>query len=174
MVRPVRPDRLLRAGLALRRWGSTPRGAFTVNAITRTDQTALIDDEGPVTFAEVEPHTNAIARGLADAGLGARRAASGSCAATESGFVETMVACSKLGADALLLNTSMSGAELEAACSTASGPRVLVHDEEFADVVRGDAAASASRSAGRAARPNAVSRGRPLAARPARRGRAAR
>jgi acyl-CoA synthetase (AMP-forming)/AMP-acid ligase II len=134
MVRPIRPDRLLKAGLALRRWGSTPAGAFTVNAITRADQTALIDDEGPVTFAEVEAHTNAIARGLAGAGLepGGRL---GILCRNGVGFVETMVACSKLGADALLLNTSMSAPELEAVVRR-EGPRVIVHDSEYADVVR--------------------------------------
>ena len=36
MVRPIRPDRLARAGLALHRWGPTPAGSFTVNAITRS------------------------------------------------------------------------------------------------------------------------------------------
>ena len=57
------------SGLAFRRWGTTPAGAFTVNAITRADQTALIDDEGPVTCAELERRTNALARGLAELGL---------------------------------------------------------------------------------------------------------
>ena len=64
MVRPIRPDRLARAGLALHRWGPTPAGSFTVNAITRKDQPALIDDDESVTYGEVEARTNAIARGL--------------------------------------------------------------------------------------------------------------
>ena len=38
MLRPVRPDRLARAGLAFMRWGPTPATACIVNAITRPDQ----------------------------------------------------------------------------------------------------------------------------------------
>src|SRR5688500_9806186 len=61
MVRPIRPDRLARAGLALHRWGPTPAGSFTVNSITRGDQFALIDDDEAVTYKDVEARTNAIA-----------------------------------------------------------------------------------------------------------------
>ena len=134
MVRPIRPDRLLHVGLALRRWGSTPAGAFTVNAVTRGDQTALIDDQGPVTYKEVEAHTNAIARGLAGLGLGAGDRLGILC---RNGipFVETMVAASKLGADTLMLNTSMAAPELGAVLRR-ERPRVLVHDAEFADFIR--------------------------------------
>ena len=133
MVRPIRPDRLARAGLALHRWGPTPAGSFTVNAITRTDQPALIDDRETVTYGEVEARSNAIARGLAAAGLrpGERM---GILCRNEAAFVETMVACSKLGADALMLNTSMPAPEL-AAVLRREQPTVLVHDGEFMDVV---------------------------------------
>jgi fatty-acyl-CoA synthase len=133
MVRPIRPDRLARAGLALHRWGPTPAGSFTVNAITRTDQPALIDDEESVTYGDLEARTNAIARGLAAAGLkpGDRL---GILCRNSAGFVETMVASSKLGAHSLMLNTSMPGPEL-AAVLNREKPTVLVHDAEFTDVV---------------------------------------
>ena len=45
-----------------------------------------------------------------------------------------MVAASKLGADSLMLNTSMSAPEL-AAVLQREQPKVLVHDSEFTDVV---------------------------------------
>ncbi len=134
MVRPVRPDRLVRVGLALRRWGSTPAGAFTVNSITRGSQTALIDDDGSVTYAEVEAHANAIARGLAALGLGPGERLGILCR-NGAGFVETMVACSKLGADALMLNTSMAAPELGAVLRR-ERPCVVVHDGEFTSFVR--------------------------------------
>jgi acyl-CoA synthetase (AMP-forming)/AMP-acid ligase II len=134
MVRPIRPDRLVRVGLALHRWGSTPAGAFTVNAIARADQTAVIDDDGPVTYAAVDARTNSIARGFAAAGLepGGR---SGILCRNGIGFVESMVATSKLGADSLMLNTSMSTAELKAVLER-ERPKIVVYDGEFADAVR--------------------------------------
>jgi fatty-acyl-CoA synthase len=133
MVRPIRPDRLARAGLALHRWGPTLAGSFTVNAITRGDQPALIDDRESVTYSEVDARTNSIAHGLQAAGLGAGDRLGILCR-NQAGFVETMVAASKLGADSLLLNTSMSGPELGAVLEREQ-PKVLVHDGEFTDVV---------------------------------------
>jgi acyl-CoA synthetase (AMP-forming)/AMP-acid ligase II len=133
MVRPVRPDRLARAGLALHRWGPTPAGSFTVNAITRADQTALIDDHESVTYKDVDARTNAIARGLKTAGLGPGERLGILCR-NEAGVVETMVAASKLGAHSLLLNTSLSAPELGAVLRREQ-PKVLVHDAEFTDVV---------------------------------------
>jgi fatty-acyl-CoA synthase len=104
-----------------------------VNAITRGDQAALIDDDEAVTYKDVELRTNAIARGLSAAGLEAGDRLGIMCR-NQAGFVETMVAASKLGADSLLLNTSMSGPELGAVLAREQ-PRVLVHDAEFTDVV---------------------------------------
>jgi fatty-acyl-CoA synthase len=133
MLRPVRPDRLARAGLALHRWGPTPAGSFTVNAITRTNQPAVIDDHETVTYGAMEARTNAIARGLAAAGLRAGDRLGILCR-NSAGFVETMVASSKLGGHSLLLNTSMAAPELEAVLRR-ERPAALVHDGEFAALV---------------------------------------
>ena len=51
MLRPVRPDRLLRAGLALHRWGSTHRGRLRGQRHTRPDRAAIIDDTRTLTYA---------------------------------------------------------------------------------------------------------------------------
>ena len=68
MLRPVRPDRLVRAGLAFHRWGTTPATACVVNAITRPDQAAVIDADGAVTWAALDRRTNALARGFTELG----------------------------------------------------------------------------------------------------------
>ena len=133
MVRPIRPDRLARAGVALHRWGPTLAGSFTVNAITRANQPALIDDHESVTYGEIESRTNAIARGLQANGLTAGDRLGILCR-NEASFIETMVATSKVGADALLLNTSLSAPELGAVLRREQ-PKVLVHDGEFTDIV---------------------------------------
>ena len=136
MLRPIRPDRFARAGLAFARWGTTPATASIVNAITRPDQAAVIDADGPVSWRDLDRRTNAVARGFAELGLETGERIGILC---RNGvpLVESMVAAVKLGAHALLLNTSFSSAELEGVLER-ERPRVLVYDEEFAGLV-GDA-----------------------------------
>jgi len=129
MLRPVRPDRLARAGLALHRWGTTPATACIVNAITRADQTAVIDASGPVTWSDLDRRTNAIARGFGELGLGTGERIGILCR-NGAELVEAMVASAKLGAHVLMLNTSFSATELEGVLEREQ-PRVLVHDQEF-------------------------------------------
>jgi acyl-CoA synthetase (AMP-forming)/AMP-acid ligase II len=136
MLRPVRPDRLVRAGLAFHRWGTTPATACVVNAITRPGQAAVIDSDGPVTWAELDRRTNALARGFAELELDAGERIGILCR-NGSALVESVFASAKLGAHALMLNTSFSAAELQGVLDREQ-PRVLVHDEEFASIV-GDA-----------------------------------
>src|SRR5213592_2152364 len=113
VLRPIRPDRLLQIGIVLHRWGSTPAGAFAVNAIARGDQLGIVDDERALTYAEIDRRTNALANELAKLGLrpGAKLAV---LARNGSAFVESMVACAKAGADLLPLNTSFAARELKA------------------------------------------------------------
>jgi acyl-CoA synthetase (AMP-forming)/AMP-acid ligase II len=134
MLRPVRPDRLVRAGLAFHRWGTTPATACVVNAITRPGQAAVIDSDGPVTWAELDRRTNALVRGFAELGLDAGERIGILCR-NGSALVESVFASAKLGAHALMLNTSFSAAELQGVLDREQ-PRVLVHDEEFASLVK--------------------------------------
>ena len=63
MVKPVRPDRAIRAVVALRRWGPTPAAAYTVSARRYPERAAIVDERGTLTFAEVRPaHERARAR----------------------------------------------------------------------------------------------------------------
>ena len=143
MLRPVRPDRLMRAGVAFARWGTTPATAAVVNAITRPQQAALVDADGPVTWQALDRHTNAIARGFAELGVkpGGRI---GILCRNGAGLVEATIASAKLGAHALMLNTSFSADELKGVLEREK-PRVIVHDEEFAEIVREAAPARARR-----------------------------
>ena len=54
------------------------------------------------------------------------------------GFIDATVACSKLGANALYLNTAFAGPQITDVVKR-EGPRALIFDEEFTDLV-GDAA----------------------------------
>jgi non-ribosomal peptide synthetase component E (peptide arylation enzyme) len=113
LVRPVRPDKLLQMGLRFRRWGMSIAAAYGVNAISRAEQAALVDDHASLTFAEVDDRTNALANELARMGLGEHDKLAVLCR-NGNDFVECMVAAAKLGADMLPLNTSFAAGELKA------------------------------------------------------------
>jgi fatty-acyl-CoA synthase len=133
MFAPVRPDRSARALLALRRWGPTVAAGYAVSAIRYPDALALADDHGTLTFDDVQRRTNALARAWSDAGLGAGDGIAILCR-NHRGLVEATVACAKLGADALFLNTAFAGPQIAAVCGR-ERPRAIVYDDEFAAVV---------------------------------------
>ncbi len=134
LVRPVRPDRLLRMGLAFHRWGVSVASAYAVNAISRSDQAAVVDDDRSLTYAELDERTNALANELAKLGVGEHDRLAVLCRNGHE-FVESIVAAAKLGADVLPLNTSFAAGELEAVMSREQPP-VLIHDSDFDQIVR--------------------------------------
>ncbi|HEV2076171.1 MAG TPA: AMP-binding protein, partial [Thermoleophilaceae bacterium] len=84
-------------------------------------------------FAEVHRRTNALTHALSDAGLGEGDGIGVMCR-NHRGFVEATVAASKLGADALYLNTAFSGPQLAEAAKREK-PAAIVYDEEFAELL---------------------------------------
>jgi acyl-CoA synthetase (AMP-forming)/AMP-acid ligase II len=138
MFAPTRPDRLARSIKVLKGWGTTVAGGYHIAALRYGGQTALIDELGALTFAEVHERTNALAHAWAQDGIGEGDAIGILCR-NHRHFVEALVACSKLGAHAVLLNTAFAGRQLEAVCAQ-ERPVALVYDEEFAETVAGAAA----------------------------------
>ena len=134
VLRPSRPDRLVAALLSLVRWGFTPAAGYVTSAARFPDEPALIDENGTVTFGELDRRTGAIARGLQEAGVGEGDRVALLCR-NHRGFVEALVALSKLGADALLLNTSFAGPQL-AGVMRGERAKAIVHDEEFTELLR--------------------------------------
>jgi acyl-CoA synthetase (AMP-forming)/AMP-acid ligase II len=141
VVRPVRPDRLLKMGLAFRRWGTTVAAAVALNAIRRGDDAAVIDDDRTLTYAELDVRTNALANELAALGVGGHDRLAILCR-NGSAFVESIVAAAKLGADVVPLNTSFTAGELGAVIAREQPP-VLIYDQEFEGIVE-DAGLDAS------------------------------
>jgi acyl-CoA synthetase (AMP-forming)/AMP-acid ligase II len=133
LIRPMRPDRFLRQSVEAWRWGATIAAAYAAHAAGSPDQLALSDDEGTLTYPEIHARTNALARGLLS--LGTREGDSVAILSRNGrGFVEPLVACSKLGADVLLLNTSFSPADVRAVIER-ERPSVLVYDDEFSNLI---------------------------------------
>lgn len=133
MIAPVRPDRAVRAIVALRRWGPTPAAAYAVSAVRYPEREAIVDERGTLTFAEVDRRTNALARALSRAGVGEQDGVAIMCR-NHRGFIEAAVACAKLGAGALYLNTAFAGPQI-ADVIRREDPVALIYDEEFGNLV---------------------------------------
>jgi acyl-CoA synthetase (AMP-forming)/AMP-acid ligase II len=133
-VRPVRPDRLARAVLNLGRWKMTPAAASISNAALYPSAPAIIDELGALTFAELDERTNRLANAWADAGLTSGDGVGLMCR-NHRGFIEAVIACSKLGAHSLLMNTSFAGPQLTEVAKREK-PAALVYDEEFSELVQ--------------------------------------
>ncbi len=133
MIAPVRPDRAVRSIVALKRWGPTPAAAYTGSAARFPDRPAIVDDRGTLTFEEVHRRTNALANEMREAGISEGDGVAIMCR-NHRGFIEATVACSKLGASALYLNTAFAGPQITDVMRC-ENPAGLVYDEDFANLV---------------------------------------
>src|SRR3954452_15901136 len=134
IVHPERPDRLWHTARALLRFGTTPAAGYTAAARNFPDEPALIDELGSLSFREVDERTNALARALAADGIQAGDGVAIMCR-NHRGWVDAVLACSKLGTNALFLNTAFSGPQL-ADVAKREKPKAVVYDEEFAEVLK--------------------------------------
>jgi acyl-CoA synthetase (AMP-forming)/AMP-acid ligase II len=129
VVRPMRPDRLLKVLQTLVRWGRSPAAGTISLADRYPDETAIIDELGKLTYAELHIRTNALAHSLSDVGIVEGDGVAIMCR-NHRGFIEATVAVSKLGADALYLNTAFAGPQLAEVVGREK-PKAIVYDEEF-------------------------------------------
>ncbi|OLT27708.1 acyl-CoA synthetase [Nocardiopsis sp. CNR-923] len=129
VISPGRPDRIVRQLRALRVWGATMAGAYAAANERVPDSVAIVDERGTFTFHEMILRGRSLARTLHHAGVGTGSRVGVLCR-NHSAFVQTVIACGRLGADAVLLNTGLAPGQL-AAAATANQVAVLVLDEEF-------------------------------------------
>ena len=133
VVRPYPPHTLVALLRTLRAWGTGPAGGFAALAARSPDRVGLVDELGELTFGELHRRSNALAHALADRGIGEGDSVAIMCR-NHRGFVDATVAVAKLGADILYLNTAFAGPQLVDVLDREK-PGVVVHDEEFADLL---------------------------------------
>ncbi len=134
IVHPERPDHLFNTVRALLRYGTTPAAGYSANARNHPDAPAVIDELGTLSFREVHERSNALAHTLKADGIEAGDNIAIMCR-NHRGWVDATVACSKLGANALFLNTAFSGPQL-ADVAKREKPKAIVYDFEFAEVLK--------------------------------------
>jgi acyl-CoA synthetase (AMP-forming)/AMP-acid ligase II len=131
----LRPDKAAKVGVTFLRWGASPATGIATAAIHHPDEPALIDERGTLTFAQLHRRSNALAHAFE--GMGIRYGDGiGIMCRNHRGFVEATLAAAKLGAAALYLNTMFAGPQLVEVMHR-EGPKALVYDEEFAELLGG-------------------------------------
>ena len=135
LIKPVSPARLMKSAAILRSWGTSIAGGYATAAVRQPDGTALIDEAGPITYAELERRANALARGLRDAGIGNGDGIA-VLARNHRHFVEITIAADRIGADLIFLNTMFASPQVSDVCEREE-PIAIVYDSEFSEVVGG-------------------------------------
>ncbi|TVT17074.1 AMP-binding protein, partial [Amycolatopsis rhizosphaerae] len=135
VITPGRPDRLIRQLAALNRWGATLAGGYTAAAARSPHETAVTDDEGTQwSFQELSRLADRLGGLLGKLGAG-EGAPVALLARNHAWFVLTLLACGKIGADVVLLNTGLAEPQVIDAVLRHE-VRVLIADDEFAGVLR--------------------------------------
>ncbi|CAN5844954.1 long-chain-fatty-acid--CoA ligase FadD2 [soil metagenome] len=132
MLQPAAPWKLAKMSRALRHFGPVG-GGVTAAAMQHGDRPGLIDEQGTLTFAEMEARSNALAAALADRGV-APGAGVGILCRNHRGMLDTLFACAKGGYRALLLNTDFAAPQARDVCAR-EGVDVLIPAEEFTAVL---------------------------------------
>jgi fatty-acyl-CoA synthase len=133
VIAPMRPDKALRVATAFLRWGASPATGVATAAIEHPHEIAIIDERGSLTWERLHRRSNALAHAFEAIGIGPGDGV-GVMARNHRGFLETTLATAKLGASALYLNTMFAGPQLVEVMRR-EGPKALVFDEEFGDLL---------------------------------------
>ena len=133
VIRPMRPDRLVKFVQTLMRWGRSPAAGAIALADRFPNETMIVDELGALTFSDVHARSNALAHSLSDLGV-VEGDGVGIMCRNHRGFIESTFAVSKLGANSLYLNTAFAGPQL-AEVVERERPKAIIHDQEFAGLL---------------------------------------
>jgi acyl-CoA synthetase (AMP-forming)/AMP-acid ligase II len=133
LIAPMRPDRYVRMGSAVRREGMTATSGFAIAAQRCPDRPGLIDERGTLTWRELDEHSDALAAALQTLRDNQPKVI-GIMARNHRAFVESLVAANRIGVDVLLLNTSFAGPALAEVVAREQVDAVI-YDEEFTETI---------------------------------------
>src|SRR5688500_11363323 len=128
VIRPLGPRGLSGTVRGYLHWNITLAWGYQTGAGRHPDRAAIIDDDGVLTYAQVHERTSRLAHAFH------AKERVGLLCRNHRGFIETMTACTKIGADAVLLNTGLSKGQLAQVAQDQKIDRIVA-DREFADVL---------------------------------------
>jgi fatty-acyl-CoA synthase len=117
----------------IRRWGEIGM-VPALNARRTPNQLAVIDDEGSLTFKELDDAANAVANGLLAMGV---KGGDGVAilARNHRWFVIANYGAARVGARTIMLNTEFSGPQIRDV-SEREGARLIIYDDEYTEAVK--------------------------------------
>ncbi|WP_317495976.1 AMP-binding protein [Haloechinothrix sp. LS1_15] len=134
LVRPGSPARMTRQLWALVRWRATLVGGYVAAAARDPAAIALASAGERRTYGELDHRTDRIAAGLFELGVRADDTV-GVLAGNSVGMVESVLACGKLGATTVVVNTTLAEPQLAAAVS-GLGVTTLIRDDALTPMAR--------------------------------------
>jgi acyl-CoA synthetase (AMP-forming)/AMP-acid ligase II len=133
IVKPYGPKKLTKLLKTVRTWGVGPAGGFATLAVRDPEGVGIIDELGELTWQQVMERATALADSLREMGVDSDHGVA-VMARNHRFFIDALVATGLLGGDILFLNTAFSSPQLVEVMDR-EGPKVLVYDEEFAELV---------------------------------------
>jgi acyl-CoA synthetase (AMP-forming)/AMP-acid ligase II len=130
LITPAPPARVYRQLASLFQWGFGLAGEVRQAAMRDPGRVAVIDEQGPRTYGELLDRSSRLALAL-PVKAGDRV---GVLCRNSAAMIETLVAATIVGADPVMINTGLSGAQL-AKVTADQELKVIVHDEEFAGLL---------------------------------------
>ena len=126
------PQAMAAMAADIARWGEM--GMIpSVNARRTPHRLAIVDDEGTMTFRELDDAVNAVANALVSMGVEGGNGVA-ILARNHRWFLIANYACARVGARTILLNTEFSGPQI-ADVADREGARLLIYDDEYAKAV---------------------------------------
>jgi len=138
LLGPPGPLTALRLARELYRSGTNPYTLLALAAARWPDRTAIVDDDGALTYRELQAKTESLARELSGNGLGRGHAAGIMCRNGRN-FVAAVFAAALVGADVVPMNTDFRSNALASTLNTHQIATVVA-DSEFAEQIRQAAA----------------------------------
>lgn len=129
---PLAGFRLLREA---RRGGTNPYTLLAVTTARWPDRTAIVDDDGALSYRQLQEVTESLARRLSADGVAPGQAVGVMCRNGRR-FVAGVFAAALLGADVVPMSTEFRSDALAAAVQAHRISTVVVDDDEFAERVR--------------------------------------
>ncbi|OLO99463.1 acyl-CoA synthetase [Mycolicibacterium porcinum] len=129
----MRPDKYVRIAAAMARENMSVTSGFAASAQRCGNRLGLVDELGTLTWQQVDQQADALAAGLQALPTGEPKVL-GIMARNHRGFVLSLIAANRIGADVLLLNTSFAAPALAEVVNRESVDAVI-YDEEFTETV---------------------------------------
>jgi len=134
LLGPPTPAAAARLAREVLRGGPNIYALLAISAARWPDRTAMIDDDGALSYSELQTKTESVARELCRAGVAPGQPVGIMCRNGRD-FVAAVFATGLVGADIVLVNTEFRTASLAGALS-GHRIRVMLCDDEFAAQVR--------------------------------------